>query len=200
MESRPEPPKGSQHIQSRIPAEFADDIMSTCFLTGSSSNQNRVFWNESTESYESHESRISKRENELNRLKLEMARFEAEKAERQRKERADFEATQAAQSITAEIATSLSYALVGGAALLVPMLIMVLAPSKHQKITSLVTTCVFVIFFAAGLALHTAAVLTRKVRTGESGPLQAKDILGATAAYAAVLVVFVGTSGNMSSV
>ncbi|KAH6698411.1 hypothetical protein BKA61DRAFT_622206 [Leptodontidium sp. MPI-SDFR-AT-0119] len=68
-------------------------------------------------------------------------------------------------------------ALFGGLALTVPMLIMTL----HQsKITSLVTTSVFVIAVAVALAWFMKDA-------------QAKDIIGATAAYAAVLVVFVGT-------
>lgn len=68
-------------------------------------------------------------------------------------------------------------ALFGGLALTVPMLIMTL----HQsKVTSLVTTSVFVIAVAVALAWFMKDA-------------QAKDIIGATAAYAAVLVVFVGT-------
>ncbi|KAH9212884.1 hypothetical protein DL95DRAFT_507848 [Leptodontidium sp. 2 PMI_412] len=68
-------------------------------------------------------------------------------------------------------------ALFGGWALTAPMLIMTL----HQsKITSLVTTSVFVIAVAVALAWFMKDA-------------QAKDIIGATAAYAAVLVVFVGT-------
>jgi len=67
-------------------------------------------------------------------------------------------------------------AIVGGFALVVPMLIMILHSSK---VTSLVTTSVFVLFVAVSLAwlMDTA---------------EPKDIIGATAAYAAVLVVFVG--------
>lgn len=72
----------------------------------------------------------------------------------------------------------LSMALFGGLALVSPMLIMTLHPGK---VTSLVTTSVFVVAVAVTLA----AFMT---------DAQGKDIIGATAAYAAVLVVFVGTS------
>ncbi|KAJ5717292.1 hypothetical protein N7488_002938 [Penicillium malachiteum] len=68
-------------------------------------------------------------------------------------------------------------ALFGGAALIVPMLIMTLSPSK---LNSLLTTSLFVVGIAVILAWFMK----------DAGP---KDILGATAAYAAVLVVFVGT-------
>jgi hypothetical protein len=66
----------------------------------------------------------------------------------------------------------------GGAALIAPMHIMTLHPSK---VTSLVTTSVFVTVVGVVLA---------KFMT-DATP---KDIIGATAAYAAVLVVFVGAS------
>jgi VIT1/CCC1 family predicted Fe2+/Mn2+ transporter len=65
---------------------------------------------------------------------------------------------------------------VGGFALLVPMLIMTLHSSK---VTSLVTTSVFVLAGAVSLAWF--------MDTAEP-----KDTIGATVAYAAVLVVFVG--------
>ncbi|KAE8441928.1 hypothetical protein EG329_004186 [Mollisiaceae sp. DMI_Dod_QoI] len=68
-------------------------------------------------------------------------------------------------------------ALFGGLALIVPMLIMTL---HESKVTSLVTTSVFVIAVAVLLA-------------GFMEDADPKDILAATAAYAAVLVVFVGT-------
>jgi hypothetical protein len=73
----------------------------------------------------------------------------------------------------------LAMAIFGGAALVVPMLIMSLRPSK---LTSLLTTSLFVV----GVAI--ALVWFMK----NAAP---KDILAATAAYAAVLVVFVGTDG-----
>jgi len=69
-------------------------------------------------------------------------------------------------------------AIFGGLALIGPMLIMTLHPSKN---TSLITTSVAVFIFAFLLA---------NGASDSSG----KDILAATAAYAAVLVVFVGTS------
>lgn len=69
-------------------------------------------------------------------------------------------------------------AMFGGAALIGPMLIMTLHPSKN---TSLITVSVATFVFALVLAFI--------ARDGAG-----KDVLGATAAYAAVLVVFVGTS------
>ena len=69
-------------------------------------------------------------------------------------------------------------ALSGGAALIGPMLIMTLHPSKK---TSLITVSVATSIFALVFAL---------VARDSAG----KDVLGITAAYAAVLVVFVGTS------
>jgi hypothetical protein len=66
----------------------------------------------------------------------------------------------------------------GGAALIEPMLIMTLHPTK---VTNLVTVSAFVIVVVVLLAY----VMT------EATP---QDIVGATAAYAAVLVVFVGSS------
>lgn len=74
-------------------------------------------------------------------------------------------------------------AIFGGVALIGPMLIMTLHPSRN---TSLITTSVAVFIFA---------VLLANGASDSSG----KDILGATAAYAAVLVVFVGTSSDSSS-
>jgi hypothetical protein len=77
----------------------------------------------------------------------------------------------------------LSMALFGGAALIAPMLIMTLHPTR---LTSLLTTSVFVLAVGVALAwwMKDAA---------------SKDIMGSTAAYAAVLVVFVGTGGGSSS-
>ena len=66
----------------------------------------------------------------------------------------------------------------GGLALIVPMLIMVLHRSVHG---SLIVTSVGTVLFAFSLALA--------ART-----LKGMDVLAATAAYAAVLVVFVGSS------
>jgi hypothetical protein len=68
-------------------------------------------------------------------------------------------------------------AFIGGAALLVPMIIMIFDPSRTK---SVITTSVSVLLFAAFLALGINA--------------SNQDTLAATATYAAVLVVFVGTS------
>lgn len=74
-------------------------------------------------------------------------------------------------------------AIFGGLSLIVPVLIMVLHPTL---LTALVTTSVFVLFVGTVLA----AVMV------EAEP---KDVVAATAAYAAVLVVFIGTSGGGSN-
>jgi len=68
-------------------------------------------------------------------------------------------------------------AFVGGAALLIPMIIMVFDSSLSK---SLITTSVSVLLFAAFLSFGISA--------------SNQDTLAATATYAAVLVVFVGTS------
>jgi len=65
----------------------------------------------------------------------------------------------------------------GGIILVVPMLIMA---SRETKTASLVTTCIAMFLFATGVTFGTH--------------LKPDQVLGATAAYAAVLVVFVGTS------
>ncbi|KAN0095156.1 hypothetical protein V8E51_015867 [Hyaloscypha variabilis] len=72
----------------------------------------------------------------------------------------------------------LRMALFGGLALLVPVIIMTLV---HGQTASLVTTSVATVLFAFALAIF-------------ANDTSGKDILAATAAYAAVLVVFVGTS------
>jgi hypothetical protein len=69
-------------------------------------------------------------------------------------------------------------AMFGGIALIAPTLIMALYPSRN---TSLITTSIATFLFASVLALGAK---------DSSG----KDVLAATAAYAAVLVVFIGTS------
>jgi hypothetical protein len=79
----------------------------------------------------------------------------------------------------------LTMAIFGAVALLAPMLIMTLHPTK---LTALLTTTIFV--------LVVAIILAAMMGTAEN-----KDVIAATAAYAAVLVVFVGTSnpsGNLS--
>lgn len=68
-------------------------------------------------------------------------------------------------------------AAVGGLALIVPVLVMSFFPGRN---VSLVTTSVAMLVFAAVITLGTK--------------LAPDQVLGATAAYAAVLVVFVGTS------
>lgn len=73
--------------------------------------------------------------------------------------------------------------LFGGLALIGPMLIMVLNPSQN---TSLITVSIATIIFSL--------VLAQSARD-----IAGKDVLAATAAYAAVLVGFVGASGNSSS-
>jgi VIT1/CCC1 family predicted Fe2+/Mn2+ transporter len=65
----------------------------------------------------------------------------------------------------------------GGLVLVVPMLVMA---NLETKIASLVTTCIAMFLFATGITVGTR--------------LKPDQVLGATAAYAAVLVVFVGTS------
>jgi hypothetical protein len=76
--------------------------------------------------------------------------------------------------------SQLSMALFGGAALIAPMLIM----TFHQsKLTSLLTTSLFV--------MGVAVVLAWWLEDAKN-----QDIVAATAAYAAVLVVFVGTGTN----
>lgn len=70
--------------------------------------------------------------------------------------------------------------LFGGVALIGPVLIMVLHPSQNANlITVSVATIVFALLLALGAQDSTG-----------------KDVLAATAAYAAVLVVFLGTSGS----
>lgn len=71
----------------------------------------------------------------------------------------------------------------GGLLLLAPVLIMA---NTSGKVSSLVTTCVALVVFSALVTLFT-----------ELGP---HEILATTAAYAAVLVVFVGTSSSNQSV
>lgn len=67
----------------------------------------------------------------------------------------------------------------GGLSLIGPMLIMANVPGR---MSSLVTTCVSMLIFVVFIAFFT-----------ELGP---NEVLATTAAYAAVLVVFVGTSLN----
>lgn len=74
-------------------------------------------------------------------------------------------------------------ALFGGIALIAPMLVMVFHPSRSVSlITSSLATFLFAIILAFGARDSTG-----------------KDVLAATAAYTAVLVVFVGTSMTTST-
>jgi len=75
----------------------------------------------------------------------------------------------------------LMYGILGGLALVVPMLVMVL---HNTVLTALLTVSVATILFAALCAFY-----------AEIRPMQ---LVGATAAYAAVLVVFVGTTNSLS--
>ena len=70
-------------------------------------------------------------------------------------------------------------AIVGGIALIGPMLVMALVPGIK---CSLITTSLATVMFALFITYYTEIV--------------DKDIVVATAGYAAVLVVFVGTSTN----
>ena len=72
----------------------------------------------------------------------------------------------------------IAMAMFGGVSLIIPMLIMTLRPSEN---VSLITTSLATFVFAIMLALGAS---------NSAG----KDVLAATAAYAAVLVVFVGTN------
>ncbi|KAH8585980.1 hypothetical protein B0O99DRAFT_695932 [Bisporella sp. PMI_857] len=76
-----------------------------------------------------------------------------------------------------EVIYTFFMALLGGSALLAPMVLMILKKSLHLTV---ITVCVSVVIVSGALALF-----SRK---------SAFEILGLTAAYAAVLVVFVGAS------
>jgi hypothetical protein len=90
-------------------------------------------------------------------------------------------------------------AVVGGLSLIAPMLIMVLCKSL---VASLVTVSVSVLIFAVAMAAwplvfeHLPWVRRWRAAGGDemSHQFGAKEVLFVTAAYAAVLVVFVGTS------
>jgi len=69
-------------------------------------------------------------------------------------------------------------AIMGGLALVVPMLIMAIHPLREK---TLITASLAVFLFALGLAWKSSA--------------QRQETLAVTAAYAAVMVVFVGISG-----
>jgi hypothetical protein len=98
-----------------------------------------------------------------------------------------------------EARNRLAVAVTGGLSLIIPMIIMTL----HKSLaTSLGTVCVAVLLFAFVLAAwpvayrHLPWVQRRKRLEGYniSNTFAAKEVLLITVAYAAVLVVFVGTS------
>lgn len=106
---------------------------------------------------------------------------------------------EATVSLLLEALIKIFWAFCGGLALIVPMLIMVL---RKGRTTSLVTVSVSVFLWSMLLASWTiiaalikdlAAKLRLNVST-EGQKLGGKEILAATAACTAVLVVFVGTS------
>jgi hypothetical protein len=74
------------------------------------------------------------------------------------------------------LAARLIMALFGGLALVAPMLVMTLHPTR---LTTLLTTSICIVVVAVALAFYL-------------DDAQPKDVMAATAAYAAVLVVFVG--------
>ena len=93
----------------------------------------------------------------------------------------EYSSGQAPESISPFVdrLTRFLIAFIGGAFLLVPMLIMAIHPSKTK---SLITTCVAVLLFAALVAFW--------VKGGNV------ETMASTATYAAVLVVFIGTSSS----
>ena len=92
-------------------------------------------------------------------------------------------------------------AIVGGLSLIAPMLVMVLCKSL---VANLVTVRLSVLIFAVAMAAwpavfgHLPWVRRWKAAGGDETDLQvgAKEVLFVTAAYAAVLVVFVGTNSS----
>jgi len=102
--------------------------------------------------------------------------------------------------------TQFTFAMTGGLLLIVPLLIMVYVPGTTA---SVVTTCVSVFVFASHLAIWSSVaqldvlpgtpdcMIFRLARVSGfkiGASFESKDIIAATFAYAAVLVVFVGTS------
>lgn len=84
------------------------------------------------------------------------------------------------QELLRSYVTNVVMAVIGGAFLIVPMAVMVLKPGL---VRSLVTTSICVFVFALTMSL--SVFFDTRV-----------DVLSATAAYAAVLVVFIGTGGG----
>jgi len=104
------------------------------------------------------------------------------------------ESTYPQQSDTTQVLNHFAMAFVGGLSLIVPVLIMALHRSRE---TSLLVTSVAVTLFAIDLGVW--PLISRhfpwmKGRVDAQNVLKNKDVLTATAAYAAVLVVFVGAS------
>ncbi len=101
------------------------------------------------------------------------------------------------KSDTAQVLNHFAMASVGGISLIVPMLIMAL---HRSRVTSLVTTSVAVVLFAIVLAVwplisrHFPWMKGRTDLADVDESLGNKDVLLITAAYTAVLVVFVGAS------
>jgi hypothetical protein len=100
-------------------------------------------------------------------------------------------------------ASQFTFAALGGLSLIVPLLIMVYVPGTTA---SVVTTCVSVVVFASQLAIWSTMARLAELTDFPalsmlgltSGRFEPKGIVGATAAYAPVLVVFIGTSMSSS--
>lgn len=113
-------------------------------------------------------------------LSDEAAEAAAKEAREEEEARRREEQDEAVKKKSVRYALNLKMALFGGFALIIPMLVMTL---HKTEVTTFVTTEVFV--------LIVAVILAAAMDTAEP-----KDVVGATAAYAAVLVVFVGAGGG----
>jgi hypothetical protein len=107
-----------------------------------------------------------------------------------------FKKSRKAIQLSLYVTTQLGFATLGGLFLIVPLIIMVYVPGRTA---SVVTTCVSVFVFALTLAV--GSLMSRVLELGlitlnglELGRFEPKDIIGATAAYAAALAIFVGAS------
>jgi hypothetical protein len=96
-----------------------------------------------------------------------------------------FRKSRKAIQLSLYVTTQLGFATLGGLFLIVPLIIMVYVPGRTA---SVVTTCVSVFVFALTLALGSL------MNGLELGRFEPKDIISATAAYAAALAIFVGAS------
>jgi VIT1/CCC1 family predicted Fe2+/Mn2+ transporter len=83
-----------------------------------------------------------------------------------------------AQARRASLIKRFWFGIVGGLSLIAPMLLILL---YHDRVTALVTASVATVLFATTMAFYNGA---------DASPLA---LVGATAAYAAVLIVLVGT-------